>query len=211
MPWGCVGKVGLLDPQIRSWLAFLLARSLKSFLQYFCLFLPVFYQSLLFLDFVTMIFFLSRCRIRLLLMRMFSTGQIRRCLWLPLVLLALVSSFPSKAQGQGKYYFFSVSPISCCSRCFSASHLSSIPSSSCSLLIPFIQHPVFKPPSTSYLDHPTSSHLFIHHSSILSSLRPHLSDLLYLHILPPSLTWPLRVFPFLVPTSLLSLSSPFDV
>uniref|UniRef100_A0A7N6BET7 Collagen, type XIV, alpha 1b n=1 Tax=Anabas testudineus TaxID=64144 RepID=A0A7N6BET7_ANATE len=33
-------------------------------------------------------------------MRMLSTGKIRRCLWVPLVLLALVSSFPSKAQGQ---------------------------------------------------------------------------------------------------------------
>ncbi|XP_040901269.1 collagen alpha-1(XIV) chain [Toxotes jaculatrix] len=31
---------------------------------------------------------------------MLSTGQIRWCLWAPLVLLALVSSFPSKAQGQ---------------------------------------------------------------------------------------------------------------
>ncbi|XP_044215534.1 collagen alpha-1(XIV) chain isoform X1 [Thunnus albacares] len=31
---------------------------------------------------------------------MLSTGQIRWCLWAPLVLLALVSHFPSKAQGQ---------------------------------------------------------------------------------------------------------------
>lgn len=36
-------------------------------------------------------------------------GQISWCLWAPLVLLALVSYYPSKAQGQGKW--FSSSPI----------------------------------------------------------------------------------------------------
>ncbi|XP_045900552.1 collagen alpha-1(XIV) chain [Micropterus dolomieu] len=37
---------------------------------------------------------------RLLIVRMLSDGQIRWCMWAPLVLLALVSHFPSKAQGQ---------------------------------------------------------------------------------------------------------------
>ncbi|KAM7382659.1 hypothetical protein PAMP_002381 [Pampus punctatissimus] len=37
---------------------------------------------------------------RLLVVRMLSSGQIWWCLWAPLVLLALVSHFPSKAQGQ---------------------------------------------------------------------------------------------------------------
>nr|XP_020464152.1 collagen alpha-1(XIV) chain isoform X3 [Monopterus albus] len=39
-------------------------------------------------------------RSRLLVIRMFSAGQVRWCFWAPLVLLALVSNFPSKAQGQ---------------------------------------------------------------------------------------------------------------
>lgn len=51
---------------------------------------------------------MSLRRSKLLLVRMLSTVKIRRCLWAPLVLLALVSHVPSKAQDQGMY--FSSSP-----------------------------------------------------------------------------------------------------
>ncbi|TWW79442.1 hypothetical protein D4764_10G0004720 [Takifugu flavidus] len=47
-------------------------------------------------------------RSELLDVRMLSTGKIRWCLWAPLVLLALVSGVPSKAQDMGDS--LSVSP-----------------------------------------------------------------------------------------------------
>ncbi|XP_076592747.1 collagen alpha-1(XIV) chain isoform X1 [Chaetodon auriga] len=43
---------------------------------------------------------METCRSRLLVVRMLSTGQIRWCLWAPLVFLVLVSHVPCKAQGQ---------------------------------------------------------------------------------------------------------------
>lgn len=46
--------------------------------------------------------FTSLFRSELLDVRMLSPGKIRWCLWAPLVLLALVSGVPSKAQDQGK-------------------------------------------------------------------------------------------------------------
>lgn len=53
---------------------------------------------------------MSPCRSELLGVRMLSAGKIRWCLWALLVLLALVSHVPSRAQGQGKYFFFSPHP-----------------------------------------------------------------------------------------------------
>lgn len=146
---------------------------------------------------------------------MFSTGQIRWCLWGPLVLLALVSNSPSKAQGQGKYYFFS--SLQSLASLF-ASHYP-IPLSSprplvlflfplstpSNFSVPLSLHPL---PTLAIQPHSICS---LHHSSLLSSLKPHLSDLLYLHILLLSFTWPLCVFSCLVSTSFLSLSSLFDV
>lgn len=85
---------------------------------------------------------------------MFSEGLIRWCLWLPLVLLVLVSNWAGRAQDQGK---FSLSSNS------SPSHVA----------VALSLHPLLP------------SNLAHHHSSLLSSLKPHLSDLLYLHTPPP--------------------------
>ena len=106
--------------------------------------------ALLFVLFLDMVFF-SFCRSRLLVVRMLSTGQIRWCLWAPLVLLALVSHFPSKAQGQGKYFF----PFSLC---FSPSHplLSLFPS--------FLFTSYSTIPTLAIEPHPCSPH----HSSLLT-------------------------------------------
>lgn len=56
----------------------------------------------LFLCFFSQLSLTSLFRSELLDVRMPSTGKIRWCLWAPLVLLALVSGVPSKAQDMGK-------------------------------------------------------------------------------------------------------------
>lgn len=56
----------------------------------------------MFLCFFSQFSLTSLFRSELLDVRMLSTGKIRWCLWAPLVLLALVSGVPTKAQDMGK-------------------------------------------------------------------------------------------------------------
>lgn len=177
-------KVGQLDPQLlcaaewHSWcfchrnghlLLPLSAFFFLSFLHFAQIFLLCFQRSL----------FCFLCRSRLLVIRMFSAGQVRWCFWAPLVLLALVSNFPSKAQGQGKHHLLFSDLLSL---------LLTFPSHSSPLLLSCsppsdLSLPLNLPPFTtlaSYLP-PVCS---LHHSPPLLSLQPHLSDLLYLHIPP---------------------------
>lgn len=85
----CVGKPGLSD-LMRGCTRFTMLEKKELF------------TCLLFLCFFSPLSLTSLFRSELLDVRMLSTGKIRWCLWAPLVLLALVSSVPSKAQDMGK-------------------------------------------------------------------------------------------------------------